>query len=132
LLSSAAPEPLVSRLHRAAQLLPFTAACPASYPYEWQTLIASGPGYLFVAAFEGVNGAAAARHCRDNAHRKLQAALRGGLDPEAALWAMWGELDSSFLAGREPDVVGTGARRCAPAGRAADGAWGRLIGRLPW
>ncbi|KAI8473736.1 MAG: hypothetical protein J3K34DRAFT_518672 [Monoraphidium minutum] len=87
------------------KLRPFTAACPASYPFAWHPVVEARPAYLFAAAFEGVGGAAAARHCRERAHAELAAALARGLDPEAALRAMWRELDRSFLAGPAPDAV---------------------------
>jgi len=90
------------------QLMPFTAACPASYPYEWQPVIVNGNGYLFAAAFEGINGAAAAHHCRERCHECMLVALRAGADPEAALRAMWRNLDAGYLGGPLPDRVRAG------------------------
>jgi hypothetical protein len=88
------------------QLLACTAARPGRYPLEWHPLVcAPGDGLLLAAAFEGVGGASAARHCAEHAGPALARALRRGLDPEAALRAMWRDLDASFLGGREPDAV---------------------------
>lgn len=89
-----------------SQLLPFSAACPASYPFEWLSDVVSGNGYLFAAAFEGIGGAAAAQHCHQHAHEALVAGLAAGMDADRGLRAMWQELDRSYLAGPLPDPVG--------------------------
>jgi hypothetical protein len=91
---------------RPLQLLPFTAARPAAYPIEWHPVVCDlDGGLLFAAAFEGIGGAAAARHCAQHATGALRRALGRGADPEAALRMMWRELDTSFLGGRDPDSV---------------------------
>jgi hypothetical protein len=86
--------------------MPFTAAAPASYPPQWHPVVVAGGGYLFAASFEGVGGPSAARHCAERCHGLMLAALRAGCDPEAALRAMWRELDATFFAGPYSDRVG--------------------------
>lgn len=96
----------ISRL----QLLPSTAACPASYPYECLPRVVVGDGHLFAALWEGHGGAQAARHCVAHCYEVLMAALQQEADvrnPAVALQQAVEQLEASFFESNLPDLVST-------------------------
>lgn len=88
------------------QLLPYTAACPASYPYQCLTRVVLGDGHLFAALWEGKGGSQAARHCVSACYDVLQQCLQQD-EPSAALQRAFKQLDETYLASDLPDVVST-------------------------
>lgn len=88
------------------QLLPFTAGCPASYPYQSLTRVVLGEGHLFAALWEGHAGSQAARHCVANCYETLLQCLQSNPDPCWALRQTTQLLDKSYLASQDyPDIV---------------------------
>lgn len=99
-----------------SQLLPYTAACPASYPYQCLTRVVLGDGHLFAALWEGKGGAQAARHCVSACYDVVLGMMQAGEEPSTALKKAFQQLDDSYFASDLPDVVRAAA---AAAGRAA-------------
>lgn len=94
------------------QLSPFTAACPASYPYEALTRVVVGQDHLFAAMFDGIGGSKAARHCLVHSHEILLQHLKHN-DPDKALRETFNELDKSYFASDLPELVrGCSAHAC--------------------
>jgi hypothetical protein len=88
------------------QLLPFTAACPASYPYQSLTRVVLGDGHLFAALWEGHGGSQAARHCVSNCYELLLQCIQSNPDPCWALRQTTQQLDKTYLASPDlPDAV---------------------------
>lgn len=87
------------------QLLPYTAACPASYPYQCLTRVVLGDGHLFAALWEGKGGSQAARHCVSACYDELMGFLAAGHEPSAALQKAFKAMDESYLASDLPDLV---------------------------
>ncbi|KAF8063098.1 hypothetical protein HT031_003937 [Scenedesmus sp. PABB004] len=100
-----------------AKLLPFTASAPASYPFQALTRVVAGEGHLFAALWEGVGGAAAARHCADRCYEALVECLAANPDPTWALRQAVRQLDRSFFASDLPDAVRPRRTRTRAAGR---------------
>lgn len=88
-----------------SQLLPYTAACPASYPYQCLTRVVLGDGHLFAALWEGKGGAQAARHCVSACYDVVLGMMQAGEEPSTALEKAFQQLDESYLASDLPDVV---------------------------
>eukprot|EP00877_Chromochloris_zofingiensis_P013711 jgi/Chrzof1/8594/Cz03g16220.t1 len=86
------------------KLSPFTAACPASYPYEALTRVVVGQDHLFAAMFDGIGGSKAARHCLVHSHEILLQHLKHN-DPDKALRETFNELDKSYFASDLPELV---------------------------
>jgi hypothetical protein len=87
------------------QLLPFTAACPASYPYQCLTRVVLGDGYVFAALWEGKGGSQAARHCVSVCYDVLLQCLEAAGDPSLALQQAFQQIDETYLASDLPDLV---------------------------
>ncbi|WIA20127.1 hypothetical protein OEZ85_005977 [Tetradesmus obliquus] len=91
------------------KLLPFTAACPASYPYQSLTRVVLGDDHLFAALWEGHGGSQAARHCVSNCYELLLQCMQSNPDPCWALRQTTQQLDKSYLASPDlPDTVKAG------------------------
>jgi hypothetical protein len=89
------------------QLLPSTAACPASYPYQCLPRVVVGDKHLFAALWEGQGGAQAARYCVAQCYEVLQGCLaKGASDPGTALQEAVQQLEKSFFEADLPDLVG--------------------------
>lgn len=89
------------------QLMPYTAACPASYPYQCLTRVVVGEGHLFAALWEGKGGSQAARHCVSTCYDVVLEHLTAGDDPSTALQKAFKQMDDTFLAADLPDLVST-------------------------
>jgi hypothetical protein len=97
------------------QLLPFTAACPASYPYQSLTRVVLGDGHLFAALWEGHGGSQAARHCVSNCYELLLQCMQSNPDPCWALRQTTQQLDKTYLASPDlPDAVSTKSSSIVP------------------
>ncbi|KAF6255427.1 hypothetical protein COO60DRAFT_211417 [Scenedesmus sp. NREL 46B-D3] len=96
-------------LQGGCKLLPFTAACPASYPYQSLTRVVLGDGHLFAALWEGHGGSQAARHCVSNCYELLLQSMQSNPDPCCALRQTTQQLDETYLASPDlPDAVKAG------------------------
>lgn len=89
------------------QLLPYTAACPASYPYQCLTRVVLGDGHLFAALWEGKGGSQAARHCVSVCYDLVVEGVKSGADPSVAMQKACQQLDESYFASDLPDLVRT-------------------------
>lgn len=94
------------------QLLPFTASCPVSYPYQSLTRVVLGEDHLFAALWEGHGGSQAARHCVSKCYETLLECLKRVADPFAALMQTSKELDRSYFASGIPDLVSSVSKHC--------------------
>jgi hypothetical protein len=87
------------------QLLPFTACCPASFPYQALTRVVVGDDHVFAALFEGQGGAHAARHCATTCYEMLTKCLQTTSDPCCALRQTTQLMDRSYMNSDLPDIV---------------------------
>lgn len=87
-------------------MLAYTAACPASYPFETLTRVVGTPAYTFAALFDGCGGSQAAQFCLDHCYEVYARCLAGSDTPERALRRTVAELDEAFFASDLPDMVG--------------------------
>lgn len=87
------------------QLLPFTACCPASFPYQALTRVVVGDDHVFAALFEGQGGAQAARHCAATCYETLTQCLQANSDPCCALKQTTQLMDKSYMESTLPDIV---------------------------
>lgn len=115
---------LSDTLFFALQLLPFTAACPASYPYQSLTRVVLGDGHLFAALWEGHGGSQAARHCVSNCYELLLQCMQSNPDPCWALRQTTQQLDKSYLA--SPDLPDTVSSRSADISSLSDPVYMQL------
>lgn len=92
-----------------AQLLPYTAACPSSFPYQCLTRVVLGDGHLFAALWEGKGGSQAARHCVSTCYDEVLSCIRAGDDPSTALSKACQHMDEAYLNSPDlPDLVRPG------------------------
>lgn len=89
------------------QLLPYTAACPSSYPYQCLTRVVLGDSHLFAALWEGKGGSQAARHFVSACYDVVTGFLAAGDEPSTALQKAFKAMDESYLASDLPDLVST-------------------------
>lgn len=89
------------------QLLPYTAACPASYPYQCLTRVVLGDGHLFAALWEGKGGSQAARHCVSVCYDLVVEGIKSGADPSAAMQKACQQMDEAYFASELTDLVRT-------------------------
>jgi len=95
----------------------YTAACPASFPFETLTRVVSTPRCTFAALLDGCGGHQAASFCIARCPDLFQQCLAGSDTPERALRRTVAALDDAFFASDLPDLVS-----CPPPGRLA-AAW---------
>lgn len=94
------------------QLLPFTAACPASHPQQTLTRVVLGEDHLFAALWEGHGGSQAARHCVTKCYETLLDCMKAHQDATMAFKQALKQLDQTYFSSDLPDIVSTISLDC--------------------